>query len=93
VRFRVQNVEGRGVKRFRGGLVFKAHRLCVSINSRLESNKEEEGRGVWFAWAVVWRRVLISAFASACATLQRSVLDLRTNPSQKCEAVPRRARI
>ena len=22
--------------------VFKAHRLCVSLNSRLESNKEEE---------------------------------------------------
>ena len=29
------------MKRFRGGLVFKAHRLCVSLNSRLESNKEE----------------------------------------------------
>ena len=27
---------------FRGGLVVKAHRLCVSLNSRLESNKEEE---------------------------------------------------
>ena len=26
----------------RGGLVFKAHRLCVSLNSRLVSNKEEE---------------------------------------------------
>ena len=25
-----------------GGLVFKAHRLCVSLNSRLKSNKEEE---------------------------------------------------
>ena len=39
------------VQRFRGGLVFKAHRLCVSLNSRLESNKEEEpdddiGRGM-----------------------------------------------
>jgi len=33
---------GRNVQRFRGGLVFKAHRLCVSLNSRLESNKEEE---------------------------------------------------
>ena len=31
------------VQRFRGGLVFKAHRLCVSLNSRLESDKEEEG--------------------------------------------------
>ena len=30
------------VQRFRGGLVFKAHRLSVSLNSRLESNKEEE---------------------------------------------------
>ena len=29
-------------KRFRGGLVFKAHRLWVSLNSRLECNKEEE---------------------------------------------------
>ena len=28
--------------RFRGGLVFKAHILCVSLNSRLESNKEEK---------------------------------------------------
>ena len=32
----------RNVQRFRGGRVFKAHRLCVSLNSRLESNKEEE---------------------------------------------------
>ena len=30
------------VQRFRGGLVYKAHRLCVSLNSGLESNKEEE---------------------------------------------------
>ena len=30
------------VQRFRGGLVLKAHRLCVSLNSKLESNKEEE---------------------------------------------------
>ena len=27
---------------FRGGLVFKAHRLCVSLNSRFESNNKEE---------------------------------------------------
>ena len=32
----------RNVQRFRGGLVFKAHGLCVSLNSRLESNKDEE---------------------------------------------------
>jgi len=30
------------VQRFRGGLVFKAHRLCAALNSRLESNKEEK---------------------------------------------------
>ena len=30
------------MKWFRGGLVFNAHRLFVSLNSRLESNKEEE---------------------------------------------------
>ena len=32
----------RNVKRFRGGLVFEGHRLCVSLDSRLGSNKEEE---------------------------------------------------
>jgi len=30
------------VQRFRDGLVFKAHRLCASLKSRFESNKEEE---------------------------------------------------
>ena len=35
----------RNVQRCRGGLVFKAHRLCVSLNSRLESNKEERREG------------------------------------------------
>ena len=30
------------MQRFRGGLVFKAHSLCVSLNSRLESNKAEK---------------------------------------------------
>ena len=33
------------MQRFRGGLVFKAHRLCVSLNFRLESNKAEEEEG------------------------------------------------
>ena len=32
------------MQRFRGGLVFKAHGLCVSLNSRLESCKEEKKR-------------------------------------------------
>ena len=30
------------MQRFRGGLVVEAHRLCVSLNSRLKNNKEEE---------------------------------------------------
>ena len=29
------------MQRFQGELVFTAQRLCVSVNSRLESNKEE----------------------------------------------------
>ena len=36
-------------------LVFKAHRLCVSLNSRLESNKEERSslrEGGGRTWAV-----------------------------------------
>ena len=45
----------RNVQRFRGGLVFKAHRPCVPLNSRLESNKEEEfgdcGDGLGFGAA------------------------------------------
>ena len=36
----LQTVLHRNVQRFRGGLVFKAHTLCVSPNSRLEGNKE-----------------------------------------------------
>ena len=39
----------RNLQRFRGGLVFKAHRLCVLLNSRLESNKEEK---IWLARAL-----------------------------------------
>ena len=30
------------MQRFQGGLLLEAHRLCVSLNSRLESNEEEE---------------------------------------------------
>jgi len=53
------------VKWFRGGLVFKAHRLCVSLNSRLESNKEEEEIDVSG-----------SGRAVALQTLQVEVLEL-----------------
>ena len=40
----------RNVQRFRSGLVVKAHRVCVSLNSRLESDKEK-GR-----WRTGWGR-------------------------------------
>ena len=30
------------MQQFRGGLVFNARRLCVSLNSRRERNKEDE---------------------------------------------------
>jgi len=39
---RCEQILHRNVQRFRGELVFKAHTLCVSLNSRLESNEEEE---------------------------------------------------
>ena len=35
------------MQRFQGGLVVKAHRLCVSLNSGLESNKEEGRSTPW----------------------------------------------
>ena len=35
----------RNLQRFRGGLVSKAHGLCVSLNSRLEKNDEDEEEG------------------------------------------------
>ena len=37
-----QKGENQNVQRFRGRLVLKAHRLRVSLNSRLDSNEEEE---------------------------------------------------
>ena len=44
----LHHVDLSSTPRFRGGLVFKAHRLWVSHNSRLESNKEEEELHTWF---------------------------------------------
>jgi len=37
-----ERTEGADAEHCPGGLLFKAHRLCVSLNSRIESNKEEE---------------------------------------------------
>ena len=44
LRFRMGGLNN--VQRFRGGLVFKSHRRCVSLNFRLESKNEEEKYGL-----------------------------------------------
>ena len=40
----VEQLLRKNVKRFRGELVFKVHRLCVSLNFRLESNNNTKKR-------------------------------------------------
>ena len=45
-----QKLRHRNVPRFRGELVFKAHRLCASLNFRLGSNKQEN-TVTWGVWA------------------------------------------
>ena len=49
------------MQRYRGGLVFKAHELCVSLSSRLERHKEEKEKvyGLEFrGWSYGYTRVL-----------------------------------
>ena len=55
--------------RFRGGLVFKAHRLFVSLNSRLESNKEEE-EACEVPQINVWKLTRFSAGSGEFASVQ-----------------------
>ena len=54
---------------FRGGLVFKALRLCVSLNFRLESNKEEKRRSSFVSMSScrhhVRQHVITSVIVSA----------------------------
>ena len=134
----------RNVKRFRGGLVFKAHRLVYhsTLSWRVIKKKKEAEEGVdacgekrqrargglrlieagvkssrgtgglgvsnhnWtatFGWDTAPLRPHMSTGAGtwldACRELRqragglRLILNLRTTTSQKCEAVPRRARI
>jgi len=68
------------VKRFRGGLVFKALRLIYhsTLGSRVKNKKKEKKPGT-------------PPGATPKAPVG-SVLDLKTTTSQNCEAVPRRAR-
>ena len=83
----------RNVQRFRGGLVFEAHGLCVSLNSRLESNKEEEETS---------RNDLHLLHVDVAVGVDRPPVDVVSVQllreafvftSQTCESVPRRARI
>ena len=46
------------MQRFRDGRVFKAHRLCVSLNSRLESNKEKRREGKYETLIELERSIL-----------------------------------
>ena len=60
------------MKRFRGGLVFKDHRLCVSLNSGLESNKDEE-KSIRLGLIIEWnnpRRTLRGEQMAADASYQ-----------------------
>ena len=54
----------RNVQRFRGGLVFKAHRLCVSLKSRLESYTEEEEEAHFAATGDFGGKVQINNFGT-----------------------------
>jgi len=88
------------VQRFRGGLVFKAHRLCVSLNSRLESNKEEEeyrreeapAQRAEAAGRAQQLTVGLSLALPLVQILISTILNLRTTTSHKCAVVPRKAR-
>jgi len=56
------------VQWFRGGLVFKAHRLCVSLNSRLERNKDEEDKVVSSEDIYPRRRIDRSGTETTCTS-------------------------
>jgi len=73
----------RNVQRFRGGLVLKAHRLRASLNSRLESNKEEKKVCTSVAWTKRGASPLrVSGFISQKVFINRfAKVDSRTNPS------------
>ena len=56
------------VQRFRDGLVFKDQRLCVSLNSRRESNEEEEDIPSWDQIVFFYCLDLHRIAASICTT-------------------------
>jgi len=75
VRIREQLLH-KNVQRFRGGLVVKAHRLCVSLNSRLDSNneeREEQGIGcrVWGTSSIAPGKSPLSSSNTVCCSCIR----------------------
>ena len=77
----------RNVQWFRGGLVFKAHRLCVSLYSRLESTKEEEQQEdaqVREAFYLCLARVHGSCSRRICTKTQG--IDLRSHHFDETES-------
>ena len=76
----------RNVKRFRGGLVFKAHRLCVSLNSRLKSNKDEEEEAVGIREVGPGRFLKPALVFKADRPLYHSTLGLRVIEKKRSRA-------
>ena len=70
------------VQRFRGGLVFKAHRLCVSLNARLESSKEEEGLSPRAKPESMQHGT--SVLKTSAASLRRQHLAWEVHPGHAC---------
>jgi len=81
------------VQRFRGGLVFKAHRLD-GADSYLSGRVSRRGPPCLDPASRRGRRIFSGRYRSQMlrAAPIGTVLNLRTTTSQKCAAVPRRAR-
>ena len=65
------------MQRFRGGLVFKTHRLYISLNAGLESNKEKEEKN---------RSAVLGASSYNLAQLERHSEEHRKTPAVRKEA-------
>ena len=98
-RRRVKDLKGLATcLRFGGELVFKTHRLCVSLNSRLESNKQEEERTVFPVLSnrrnvsvfMVWRvlgfpKLGVSEWSEGCG-ICKGLEGLGCAISERCRA-------
>ena len=76
--------------RFRGGLAFKAHRLCVSLNQRHLPGRNRGG-GTHFTLTTAH-----DLFQRPCSKTNKASVGVQHQghlPLQEAHAVPRRARI